>query len=234
MTGYVHSLQSLGAVDGPGLRFTVFLQGCRLRCVFCHNPDTWEEKKGTAYTPEVLMEQILRYTSYFGEKGGVTVSGGEPLLQADFVSELFSLCRKNGIHTALDTSGIGDLTLADKLLSFTDLVLCDLKFETEERYHEKCRASLAQVCKFLALTEEKKIPLWIRHVVIPNLTDSKEEIQQIAALVRSYSNLEKIELLPFRKLCQSKYDAMGIPFPLSDIPECKETRLVELKKILEA
>ena len=158
MTGRVHSFQSMGAVDGPGVRFVVFLQGCPLRCAYCHNPDTWAPQGGEEYTPEAVCEKILRYRPYL-KHGGVTVSGGEPLLQAPFVAELFRLLRAEGIHTALDTSGIGNLEQARAVLAETALVLCDLKFADAPAYRAHCGASFDQVLQFLSLTEAMHLSL---------------------------------------------------------------------------
>lgn len=268
--GVINSFQSMGAVDGPGLRYVVFMQGCPLRCVYCHNPDTWSrgagknsaagsaEPSGSAgeeesdireYCVGEVYEKILRFRPYFeagGEAGrsdpitvpgGVTVSGGEPLLQWEFVSELSRRLKGSGIHTALDTSGIsgdsGRSEGAREILKYTDLVLCDLKFPSEGEYLRYCGGSLEEVLSFLKLTEELKVPLWIRHVVVPGLTDGKESISRIVRLARPFSNLEKIELLPFRKLCAAKYDAMNIPFPLTDRPECTHTMVERLYQEIE-
>lgn len=228
MKGWVNSFQSMGAVDGPGIRFVAFLQGCPLRCAYCHNPDTWSLDGGEEYSACEVLKKILRCRSYFGSEGGVTVSGGEPLLQWEFVSELFGKLKAEGIHTALDTSGIGDLDGAAEVLKHTDLVLCDLKFQTEEGYRQYCRGSLKQVLSFLELTERLKIPLWIRHVVVPGLMDSEESISEIIMIARRYSNLKRVELLPFKKICTVKYDAMGIPFPLADHGECTAEEIRKL------
>ncbi|MEL7656152.1 MAG: pyruvate formate-lyase-activating protein [Bacillota bacterium] len=227
MNGRINSFQSMGAVDGPGVRFVVFMQGCPLRCVYCHNPDTWN-LEGDEYSIDDVFQKILRFKSYFGEKGGVTISGGEPLLQWEFVSELFRRLKEEGIHTALDTSGIGNINGAKQVLKETDLVLCDLKFSTEKDYTEYCGGDLNQVLSFLKLTEQMRIPLWIRHVVVPGLTDRKEQVQEIARMARQFSNLEKLELLPFKKLCTAKYDALGIPFPLAAYEECTDAFIEEL------
>lgn len=235
MTGFIHSFQSLGAVDGPGVRFTVFMQGCPLRCVYCHNPDTWEFSENVqTYTPEEVVAKILRYKPYISTGGGVTVTGGEPLAQWQFVSELFRLLKAEGIHTALDTSGHGDINGAEEVLKYTDLVLCDIKFCTEEAYRLNCGGSLSKTREFLSLTERMNIPLWVRHVVVPNLTDSLDNITALKNLAKSYSNLEKIELLPFRKLCLPKYDALGITFPLKDTPELSDERLAALNHFINA
>ncbi len=227
MKGRINSFQSMGAVDGPGIRYVIFMQGCPLRCVYCHNPDTWS-MEGREYCVDEVCQRVLRYRSYFGAEGGVTVSGGEPLLQWEFVAELFHGLRNEGIHTALDTSGIGNPDGTRVVLKETELVLCDLKFSTEADYSNYCKGDMKQVLSFLKLTEELQIPLWIRHVVVPGLTDSKERVLQIAEMTKQFSNLEKLELLPFKKLCSVKYDNLGIPFPLADCEECSDTMIGKL------
>jgi pyruvate formate lyase activating enzyme len=196
MKGIINSFQSMGAVDGPGLRYVIFMQGCFLRCVYCHNPDTWS-MKGEEYGIEDVVKRVLRFKPYIEKSGGVTVSGGEPLLQWEFVAELFRRLRLEGIHTALDTSGIGSLEGAAKVLDYTDLVLCDLKFANEIDYKEKCGGDISKVLFFLKLTEDMKVPLWVRHVVVPGLTDHEASIAQITQIAKGFSNLEKLELLPF-------------------------------------
>ncbi len=232
MKGRVHSIQSLGAVDGPGVRYVVFLQGCPLRCAYCHNPDTWDFSGGTEREAADLVKEIRRFKPYFGAKGGVTVSGGEPLAQAPFVEELFSLLHKEGIHTALDTSGVGDLEKARRVLSHTDLVLGDLKFATAEEYKTHCGADMDKVLSFYQMTAERNVSLWVRHVVVPELNDTLEDMGKIKALAESFPNLEKIEWLPFHNLCLEKYQAMGIAFPLEGVPNMDENRLEELVKKL--
>lgn len=228
MEGRVHSLQSLGTVDGPGLRYVVFLQGCPLRCVYCHNPDTWDPAGGAVMDTEELVEKILRCRPYFGAEGGVTVSGGEPLLQAEFVTQLFARLKQEGVHTALDTSGAGDLGKAPALLAVTDLVLLDLKFPTEEGYRQHCRGSLGQTEAFAALVAEKQVPLWVRHVVVPGLNDTLEDMAAVRSWARRQPTLEKIEWLPFHNLCLEKYQQLGIPFPLANTPPMDRKRLDRL------
>ena len=228
MKGHVHSVQSLGAVDGPGLRYVVFLQGCPLRCAYCHNPDTWEYGAGEERGAEELVRQILRYRPYFGDKGGVTVSGGEPLAQPAFVEELFTRLRREGVHTALDASGIGDPAAAERVLAHTDLTLLDLKFAAEEEYRRHCRGSLSAVLRFAALTAERNIPLWVRHVVVPGLNDTVEDMRRIRDMAEGFPNLKKLEWLPFHNLCLEKYQSMGIPFPLQGVPPMDADRLEEL------
>ena len=228
MEGRVHSLQSLGTVDGPGLRYVVFLQGCPLRCAYCHNPDTWDPAGGAVMDTEELVEKILRCRPYFGAEGGVTVSGGEPLLQAGFVTQLFARLKQEGVHTALDTSGAGDLGKAPALLEVTDLVLLDLKFPTEEGYRQHCRGSLGQTEAFAALVAEKQVPLWVRPVVAPGLNDTLEDMAAVKAWAQRQPTLEKIEWLPFHNLCLEKYQQLGVPFPLADTPPMDREKLDRL------
>lgn len=228
MEGRVHSLQSLGTVDGPGLRYVVFLQGCPLRCVYCHNPDTWDPAGGAVMDTEELVEKILRCRPYFGAEGGVTVSGGEPLLQAGFVTQLFARLKQEGVHTALDTSGAGDLGKAPALLEVTDLVLLDLKFPMEEGYRQHCRGSLGQTEAFAALVAEKQVPLWVRHVVAPGLNDTLEDMAAVKSWAQRQPTLEKIEWLPFHNLCLEKYQQLGVPFPLADTPPMDREKLDRL------
>lgn len=233
ITGKVSSFQSMGAVDGPGVRCVIFLQGCPLRCIYCHNPETWEIEGGEEYTVEEMLQKIRRFASFIKKGGGVTVSGGEALMQWQFTAALFKRMQAEGFHTALDTSGVGPLEGSEAVLEHTDLVICDLKFPTRQLFAKYCRGEISKVLDFLSLTEQKGIPLWIRHVVVPGLTDSEGSIRQIAELARRYSNLEKIELLPFRKLCIPKYEALGLEFPMRDVKECGTETIEKLKKVLE-
>lgn len=230
-SGRIHSFQSMGAVDGPGLRYVVFMQGCPLRCSYCHNPDTWEFGAGEEYQPEEVAEKISRYKPYL-KNGGVTVTGGEPLMQPEFVAELFRILQEEGIHTALDTSGIGGIHEAARVLEYTDLVLADVKFLTDEDYRRYCGADFGKVTQFLDLTRKMKVPLWIRRVIVPGINDREEDIVELTEFLKDYPNVEKIELLPFRKLCLEKYEAMNIPFPLADVPEMTESGTEKLKKII--
>lgn len=229
--GYVHSFQSLGAVDGPGLRFVVFLQGCPLRCCYCHNPDTWQAGQGQRLLPSQVAARALRYRSYL-RHGGVTLTGGEPLWQPRFAAELFALLQAQGLHTALDTSGVGDLEAAAAVLRHTDLALVDVKFLTEEDYLRHTGGRLCQVRAFLDLCLRQNVPVWVRHVVVPGLTDGQDHLRRLLAFLAPYSNLQKIELLPFRKLCLEKYDALGIPFPLREVPEMDQAGVDALRLLL--
>lgn len=234
MNGYINSVQSFGAVDGPGVRYVIFMQGCPLRCSCCHNPDTWEFSKEQEVTAEEMLTKILRFRDYFGKDGGVTVSGGEALMQCEFVTDLFTLCKKESIHTCLDTSGCILDEKVKKLLSVTDLVLLDIKYTNEEDYRNYVCCSFSDVIKFYDYLEENRIPAWIRQVIIPTKTDSEENIHSLLKIADKHKNCtEKIELLPFRKICQPKYDNLGIEFPFGSIPEPSPERIKELQEIIK-
>ncbi len=218
MTGKIHSIQSLGTVDGPGVRTVVFMQGCPLRCGYCHNPDTWDPNAGETVDTAEVFAKIKRFRPYFGPEGGVTVSGGEALLQPDFVRELFALCKNESIHTALDTSGCLWNEQVESLLDVTDLALLDIKMTTDADYREYVGCSLEKPMFFLSKLEEKGIPAWIRHVVVPGLTDAPENIRRLRDLLKGFSCIRKVEFLPFHKICVPKYEKMGIPFPFDRFP----------------
>lgn len=231
--GKVHSIQSLGTVDGPGIRFVVFLQGCPLRCKCCHNPDTWDFDKGNEYSPEEIVNKALRYREYFGDKGGITLSGGEPLMQSDFCLEVFRLCKEKDINTCLDTSGI---VLSDKvkeLLSLTDRVLLDIKYTDDNQYLENVGCSMDKVISFLSYLNEKNIPTTVRQVIIPTVNDSQDNAEKLKKIVSEHSCVDKVELLPFRKICQVKYDDMKLTFPFGHLPEPTKEKITELEKILK-
>ena len=232
ISGRVHSIQSMGTLDGPGVRFVIFLQGCPLRCKCCHNPDTWDADGGTIYTAEELVKKALRFKEYFGEEGGVTVSGGEPLLQADFVREIFALCHENGLNTCLDTSGC---ILNDKvkaLLRVTDRVLLDIKYVTDALYRENVGCSIDTPLAFLDYLSEQNIPTTVRQVIIPTKNDDEENIKALKSIISSHGNVDKVELLPFRKICQVKYDKMGLEFPFGEIPEPTREKMRELEEMI--
>ena len=232
MTGRIHSFQSLGTVDGPGDRFVAFFQGCNLRCRCCHNPDTWDCAGGTEYTAGEIVRRASRYQEYFGNDGGITLSGGEPLLQADFAREIFAGCHEAGIHTCLDTSG-DILSDAVKALLFeTDRVLLDIKYVSDEGYRENVGCSIETPLAFLAYLNEQAIPTTLRQVIIPGLNDSPDDVLFLRTLAEEHRCVDKIELLPFRKLCQVKYDSMGIPFPLAETPEPSPERMSELRALI--
>ena len=233
MIGRIHSIQTLGTVDGPGVRFLVFLQGCPLRCAFCHNPYTWDAHGGTEMTAAEIAKKATRYRAYFGKEGGITVSGGEPLLQAAFVRELFTLCKKEGLHTALDTSGCIWNDEVEKLLEVTDLVLLDHKMPDEERYRAHIGCGISTPERFLDELNAREIPTWIRRVIVTGVNDSTEDNRALFALKNTHTCVKKIELLPFHKLCYTKYEQMGIPFPFGDKPATTKAQIETLLGELE-
>ena len=232
LKGRVHSIQSLGAVDGPGVRFVVFMQGCPLRCGCCHNPDTWEFKGGEEWTAEQIVSKAERFKEYFGKEGGITISGGEPLLQAEFAEKVFSLCKEKGINTCLDTSGCVLNVQVEKLLSVTDRVLLDVKYTSAKQYKDFVGCDFEQVLSFLEYLNNHKIPTTLRQVIIPTLNDTKENILKLKEIAKVNSNVDKIELLPFKKLCQMKYDKLGIEFPFKDIEEPSKEKMSELQSLI--
>ncbi len=232
VTGKVHSIQSLGTLDGPGVRFVVFLQGCHLRCKCCHNPDTWNIHGGSEYTPLQIVEKAVRYKEYFKTDGGITLSGGEPLLQADFAKEIFKLCHEKGIHTCLDTSGSILNNSVKELLAETDRVLLDIKYTDADLYKENVGCEMDSVMDFLSYLDEKQIPTTFRQVIIPTINDNEDNIKALKNIAEKYRCVDKTELLPFRKICQVKYDDMQIDFPFKNLPEPDKKSMDFLKKIL--
>lgn len=219
MKGYISSFQSLGTVDGPGLRSVVFMQGCPLKCACCHNPETQPFTGGTEVDSAELAKKILRFRSYYGTRGGLTVSGGEPLMQAEFVTELFRQMKNAGINTALDTSGCRPLGQCGELWKYTDLILLDYKFSSDEDYEKYAGGSREAPLGFLAEAEEKGIPVWLRRVIIPGINDDEGSMLDLEDVSRRHDCVKKTELLPFHKLCKEKYENLGIPFRLENTPE---------------
>ena len=231
--GLINSIQSLGTVDGPGVRFVVFLWGCNLRCGCCHNPDTrYKKEDAKEYTPEKILSLAERCRAYFGKEGGITVSGGEPLLQAEFVRELFALAKRVGINTCLDTSGSVMNDAVRELLSVTDRVLLDIKYTNDADYIEYAGCSIEKPLEFLKVLDKMGIKTTLRQVIIPTKNDTKENIEKLNNIARVHSCVDKIELLPFKKICAVKYDALGIPFPFASIPTPTKERMEELKGML--
>lgn len=236
MSGYIHSFESFGSVDGPGVRFVVFLNGCSMRCKYCHNPDTWEFGGDTFSAAEVL-QKALKYKSYWGGKGGITVSGGEPMLQMQFVTELFTEAKKKGVNTCLDTSGVAfnpdDTAETDKLLDVTDLVMLDIKHIDDEKHKELTGHSNKNILAFARYLDSKKIPVWIRHVVVPGITFDEKYLELLGEFIGTLSNVEKIETLPYHSLAIPKYDKLGIDYPLRDTPNATKEQASRAKEIIE-
>ncbi len=230
--GRINSIQSLGTLDGPGIRFVVFTQGCNLRCGCCHNPDTWDLKDGDEISAEELVNKAIRYKSYFGADGGVTVSGGEPILQPEFVSEFFKLCHISGINTCLDTSGSILNDKVKELLKHTDRVLLDIKYTDDADYKKYAGCYIEAPLEFLNYLNSINIPVTIRQVIIPTLNDSEDNIIKLKDIARKFPCVEKIELLPFKKICKVKYDNLGIKFPFADLPVPEKSTMDKLNLIL--
>ncbi len=233
MIGKVHSFQSLGTVDGPGVRYVVFMQGCPLRCKCCHNPDTWDFSGGKEFTPEQVLQKVIRVKEYFGADGGITLSGGEPLMQSEFVTELFSLCHANGINTCLDTAGCLINDSVKDLLKQTDRVLLDIKYTSDEEYKQNVGCNLNEVLEFLSLLDSMNVPTTLRQVIIPSVNDTEENIKRLKEIANKHKCVDKIELLPFRKICQVKYDNMKLQFPFGDKKEPTAEFMKKLNDLLK-
>lgn len=232
--GRIHSLESFGTVDGPGIRFVVFMQGCPLRCKFCHNPDTWEVNKGTEYTPEQLADEIIKYKSYMDfSGGGVTFTGGEPLMQAQYLLEVAKLLKQKGISIALDTSGYIWNEEVEELLKFTDIVLLDIKNYDPIQYESITGVSLDPTIKFLDYLKEHQINTWVRYVLVPGLSDNTEDINKLSEYLSQYSNISKIELLAFHKMGEYKWKELGLEYTLSDTKEPPRELIQKVKEIFE-
>lgn len=238
MTGRIHSFESFGTVDGPGIRFVVFLQGCPLRCQYCHNPDTWGAG-GTEYSVDEVIERALKYKNYFGDKGGVTVTGGEPLAQIDFVIELFAKLKAKGIHTCVDTSGImfhkdskTGVEKHKKLLEVTDLFLLDIKHIDEESCKKLTGQSNRNTLDFACFLSENGKKIWIRQVLVPGITDGEEDLQRTRAFIDTLKTVEKIEVLPYHTMGEVKYEKLGIEYPLKGVVAPTKERVLYAKRIL--
>ncbi|HPR94514.1 MAG TPA: pyruvate formate-lyase-activating protein [Syntrophomonadaceae bacterium] len=215
-TGYIHSVETFGTVDGPGIRYVLFLQGCHLRCKFCHNPDSWRIGAGKKMTADELTDDIKKYLPYFkASGGGVTASGGEPLLQAEFLLTLFKKLKGLNIHTAIDTSGFAEVEKVKELLNYTDLVLLSIKHADPEKYPEICGGSSKRPHALARYLTRINKPVWIRYVVIPGLTDDKESLNQLNEWIKPMENVVKLELLPYHTMGVYKWEQLGIPYPLA-------------------
>lgn len=220
--GHIHSLETFGLVDGPGVRFVVFLKGCRMRCRFCHNPDTWSGE-GKLWTAEDLYRHVRRYKPYWKNNGGVTVSGGEPLLQMEFVTEFFRLCKEEGFHTTLDTAGepfseeADYLTRFDALMSVTDLVMLDLKMMDEEGHRDLTGVGNSNILRMAQYLADHGKAMWIRHVLVPGLTDDEEDLKRMDAFIRTLPTVERVEVLPYHTLGTVKWKELGLAYSLEGV-----------------
>lgn len=237
--GFVHSTESFGTVDGPGIRFVIFMQGCRMRCEFCHNPDTWNMGGGTPYSAQELFDKAIDYKEYWGENGGITVSGGEPLIHIDFLIDFFKLCKEHGIHTAVDTCGQPFTydepwySRFDELMQYTDMVLMDIK-HIDSDFHKKYTGHPNESILAMANNlSERGIPMWIRHVLVPGRSDFDEDLKKLSAFISDLDSVDKVEVLPYHKLGVYKYEELGIPYKLMDTESPTQERINNANRILK-
>ena len=229
----VHSVESFGTVDGPGLRFVLFLQGCHLKCKYCHNRDTWDINGGSYRSLDDIFNQIIRYKNYIHSTGGVTVTGGEPLLQANFILELFKKLKKENIHTCIDTSGMVVLTDTIKeLLSLTDLVLLDIKHINDEKCKELVGVSNKLELEFAKYLSENEIPIWIRQVIIPGYTDDEADLLKLKEFISTLKTVQKIELLAYHNMGAFKWKNLGVEYPLEGVRTADTQDIARAKKLL--
>ena len=237
--GYVHSIESFGSVDGPGVRYIIFFSGCPMRCLFCHNPDTWDMTKGEKKTAQELIQDSLDCRNYWGTKGGITVSGGEPLAQLDFLIELFEEAKKNSINTCIDTAG-GPFTKEspwfDKfqhLMELTDTLLMDIKHIDPAEHKKLTGMGNDNVIQMFRYLDEIKKPIWIRHVLVPGYSDNDEYLTKTRDFIRTLGNVHRVEILPYHTLGITKYKNLGIPYPLEGIESPTAERVKNARQILE-
>lgn len=237
MIGYIHSIESFGTVDGPGIRFVIFFQGCPMRCLYCHNPDTWDVQAGTPMTAAALLEQYTRNRTFY-KNGGITATGGEPMLQLPFLTELFAAAKADGIHTCLDTSGIcfhpAHPEAAAALLAVTDLVMLDIKHIDTVRHRALTGHGNEQILAFAQFVSAQNVPLWIRHVIVPEWTDHPDEQFRLGEWIGGLKTLKGLDVLPYHDLGKQKYAALGIPYPLESAePVSADTAAAARAQILK-
>lgn len=235
LTGRIHSTESFGTVDGPGVRFVVFFQGCPMRCKYCHNPDTWAFDGGREVTAEELMKEYDSYKEFL-KSGGITATGGEPLAQPEFLAELFSMAKNNGIHTCLDTSaGCYDPDSHEKIdnaLKYTDLVMLDIKHIDDEAHKRLTGHTNRNILAFAEHIRELAIPVWIRHVVVPGITDGEDELFRLGEFISTLSNIKALDVLPYHDMAKPKYSEMGLDYPLGDTPPLTKEQAIAARETI--
>jgi len=239
MQGRIHSLESFGTVDGPGTRFVVFVQGCPMRCAYCHNPDTWEMNGGTMMEPSYIIEQYERNSAFYQNGGGLTVTGGEPLMQVDFLIDLFTLAKEKNIHTCIDSSGIAFnpsntawIEKLDHLMTLTDLVMLDIKHIDPEKHKELTSQPNQHILEFAAYLNEKNVDMWIRHVVVPGITDDDKYLFDLGYFIGQFDNLKALDVLPYHTMGEAKYKKLGTPYNLKGVPAMDKDKVVEKKQVI--
>ncbi len=238
MTGYIHSKESFGTVDGPGIRYVLFMQGCPMRCLYCHNPDTWDIGKGEIITPDEVIVEFNKNRSFYS-KGGITVSGGEPLLQVDFLLELFKKAKAENIHTCIDTSGITynpenkEYTASlNELMQYTDLVMLDIKHIRADAHKSLTGKDNGRILEFAKFLEEKNIPLWIRHVIVEGYTDKQEDLIALGEFIGRLKNLKALDVIPYHNMGEVKYKELGLEYPLPGMNAPSTKRVQEAKNYI--
>ncbi len=235
MTGKIHSIETFGTVDGPGIRYVVFLKGCPMRCLYCHNPDTWSQEGAEEKTAEEILEDYKRYEPFL-KRGGLTVTGGEPLVQIDFVTELFEKAKKRNIHTCLDTSGVTfrkeDKAKFDRLMDSCDLVMLDIKHINDEEHIKLTGHSNKNILEFLEYLNDNGTPVWIRHVVVPGITQHKEYLYELGKFIGRFNCVKAVDVLAYHDMGKSKYKEMGLEYPLADTKPLSKEEAVEAKKTI--
>ena len=227
----IDSIETFGLVDGPGIRVVVFFNGCKLRCKYCHNPEMWTKKENN-YSPQELVEKIKRYKNYFKNNGGVTFSGGDPLLHSKFIIETAKLLKEENIHIALDTAGVG-LGDYEELLKYIDLVIFDVKHTTKEGYKDITGLDINESEKFIEEVNKQNKPVWIRQVIVPGIMDNKEYIDSLIEYIKKINNVQRVDFLPFHRLGREKYIALNIPYPYEDKEDMSKEKCEILYKYFE-
>lgn len=238
MQGRIHSLESFGTVDGPGTRFVIFVQGCPMRCAYCHNPDTWSLNGGTMMEPEEIFEQYRRNKAFY-KTGGITVTGGEPLMQIDFIIDLFTIAKGEGVHTCIDTSGIVFNSQNDELrrkldtlLTLTDLVMLDIKHIDNEKHMELTQQPNGNILAFAAYLNESNVDMWVRHVVVPGITDDDKYLFELGYFIGQFNNLKALDILPYHTMGETKYKQLGIDYKLAGVPAMDKDKIIDKKQVI--
>ena len=239
MKGRIHSLESFGTVDGPGTRFVVFVQGCPMRCAYCHNPDTWAMDGGTMMEPAEIIEQFEKNRPFYKNDGGLTVTGGEPLMQVDFLIDLFTLAKEKGIHTCIDSSGIAFkpgntefIAKLDRLMKLTDLVMLDIKHINPDKHKELTSQPNDGILAFCSYLNDRNVDMWIRHVVVPGITDDEKYLFELGYFIGQFQNLKALDVLPYHTMGEAKYEKLGIDYKLKGVPAMDKEKVVEKKQII--
>lgn len=235
LSGNIHSLESFGTVDGPGIRFVVFLQGCPMRCLYCHNPDTWDYSENKRMSSDEILEKYEKVKEFL-KNGGITVTGGEPLMQIDFVIDLFKKAKQRSIHTALDTSGVlfnkENTSKIDELLKYTDLVMLDIKHINDEEHKKLTKHSNKNILEFAKYLSDKNIPMWVRHVVVPTITDNEQYLKELGEFLAGLNNIKALDVLPYHNMAIPKYENLKIQYPLKDLPAMTKDEAIKAREII--